>query len=521
MSMDAAPRATAHPLLINVKEQLSEMDRLDNSKHAGKFSISDSKDVYGELTFAGLNTSLYLRDEALINPHGIPGQCVKGVLHDLTKVTLVQCVTTSGPGYSTRGAEKYHFATIFPHYVVYGDHHIAPNESMITEAHFVLDDASTLFYDFDAFGSLINARPYIEQIVTANNLGRVIATGSEPEILYFAGKREIFAVDTILGKISAQHNPISNIGGPNGVSLKNEISVTISFSRPVTFHESIDHTSTLLRFFEILVGRQQNVFSYSLGIRSDGDRIERLFVYWSALPDRGSSRDHGRPDPADVLLDAIQEQDMFSRVLSSWLDRDNERRDARGRFASSFSQRRYSIDRLIGAANMFDILPDSAAPEKVALSEEIEKAKQECQHIVKKLEKSLEMKSLLDALGRLGNSSLKHKIRYRGEFISAAVGMRFPDLLQIIDQAVDCRNYYVHGGKSKFDYNKEFDAVCFFTDTLEFVFAASDLIEAGWNISSWINSPTSESHPFGSYRVNYSVNLMKLRSLLNLSADSN
>jgi hypothetical protein len=95
--------------------------------------------------------------------------------------------------------------------------------------HFVVDDATTLFYDFDAFGSVLDARPFIEQIAHANALPREIKTGPEPEILYFTGKREIFAAETVLGRVSALHRPIHSLGGPEGVRLENTIFVTIAF----------------------------------------------------------------------------------------------------------------------------------------------------------------------------------------------------------------------------------------------------------------------------------------------------
>jgi hypothetical protein len=41
----------------------------------------------------------------------------------------------------------------FSHYVVRGDRHIDPNEEIIDEIWFVLDDATALFSDFGAFGS--------------------------------------------------------------------------------------------------------------------------------------------------------------------------------------------------------------------------------------------------------------------------------------------------------------------------------------------------------------------------------
>jgi hypothetical protein len=51
--------------------------------------------------------------------------------------------------------------------------------------------------------------------------------------------------------------------------------------------------------------------------------------------------------------------------------------DARLRFSNSFAeQQRYGIERLIGSANMFDILPSSAVPSAVPLTEELKAAKE-------------------------------------------------------------------------------------------------------------------------------------------------
>ena len=180
------------------------VNKLKGSKQTGRFTLSPGRDVHDNLTLAGQKTSLYLHDQEYFDTRTIPDGCVKGVLHDLTKVSLIDCITP-GTGSSTRGDEGYHFANIFPHYVIYGDHHISPNEKTIAEVHFVVDDACTLFYDFDAFGSLIDARPFIEEIAHANSLRRQIKTGPHPQILYFTGKNEIFAADTMLGRISEIH----------------------------------------------------------------------------------------------------------------------------------------------------------------------------------------------------------------------------------------------------------------------------------------------------------------------------
>ena len=81
------------------------------------------------------------------------------------------------------------------------------------------------------------------------------------------------------------------------------------------------------------------------------------------------------------------------------------------------------------------------------------------------------------------------------------------------DEAVNCRNYYVHGSEPSFNYAEIFRVVIFLTQTLEFVFAVSDLIEAGWDAKAWAEAPTSMSHPFGEYRVNYREKLHDLKVL--------
>ena len=109
-------------------------------------------------------------------------------------------------------------------------------------------------------------------------------------------------------------------------------------------------------------------------------------------------------------------------------------------------------------------------------------------------------------------------IRYRAQPLIDVIGDRFQELVMVIDEAVNCRNHYVHGtAPPRLDYNNNFDGVIFFTDTLEFVFATSELIEAGWDIKTWIDAPHVMSHPFSSYCKNYAENLLRLKSLLEKS----
>jgi hypothetical protein len=60
--------------------------------------------------------------------------------------------------------------------------------------------------------------------------------------------------------------------------------------------------------------------------------------------------------------------------------------------------------------------------------------------------------SILSDLARVKKSKLKHKIRHRAQFVSSALGARFDELTLVTDEAVDCRNHYVHGSEPSFDY---------------------------------------------------------------------
>ena len=73
----------------------------------------------------------------------------------------------------------------------------------------------------------------------------------------------------------------------------------------------------------------------------------------------------------------------------------------------------------------------------------------------------------------------------------------------MIRLAVQCRNYYTHGGDERnagaVDF-WDFDVVHFLTQTLEFIYGASELLECGWDAATSI---AVESHPIGGYPGSY------------------
>ena len=178
-------------------------------------------EVQGDLILKGAKTTLDLYSKDFFSTHALQESCILGALHNRMKVSLVDCITTQGLGSGSRGEERYHFASVFPHFVVFGEEHITSADQKITELSFHVDDAANLFYDFDAFGNVIDARPHMERIVEAKKEnGRDIAIGEHPMIFYFTGKFEIFKAETALGTITAAHRPSYTFPGPEGIKVE-------------------------------------------------------------------------------------------------------------------------------------------------------------------------------------------------------------------------------------------------------------------------------------------------------------
>jgi hypothetical protein len=495
------------------------VEKYEGEKKSGLFKISEQEEVHGDLSINGGNTLLTLTRKDFFD---VPNGCtILGNLHDRTKVSLLNC-TRLGLVAGNKENDRFHGANVFPHFVAFGSEHLVYTDSAIASVHFLIDDAATLFYDFDAFGMVVHNRQDIIDAIIKDNAethSRTIKFGEQPEIFYFTGKREIFSVETSLGTVSASHGIGYTFPGPKGFNLKNKIFATIKFPQPVCTARCITDVLTLIRFFEVIVGRPQNVLELTFQLPSPEDRPVLLDVYWCMRPVRANESEGRKPHPADTLLDAVDTPEVFGGVLKNWLEQHPARREARFRFSSGFADmNNFSIDRLVGAANMFDILPASATPAPPPLSDEIVEAQKASRAAFLKLPDSPERSSVLGALGRLGKNTLKQKVKSRAKLVLAATGDKFPDLELVADEAVNCRNYFVHGTESKILYSENADFLSFLTESLEFIFAAADLIDAGWDMGAWSKESTTQSHPFGRYRVNYAMAIAKLKSALNQAA---
>ena len=103
------------------------------STRPGRFVLSPESELYGELTLAGSKSSLYLHDKNRFRTNATADSYIKGVLLDLTRVSLINCVVPPEPSSVHRGCDEqnpegYYYAEVFPNFVILGDEHLHPNE---------------------------------------------------------------------------------------------------------------------------------------------------------------------------------------------------------------------------------------------------------------------------------------------------------------------------------------------------------------------------------------------------------
>ena len=489
---------------------------VEGAKLGGRFDVGEDRSILGELSICGTDTSLYLHDTDFFHVEDTRAECIRGLLHDRTKVTLLGNSVRSSMGSATRHDESFHFEEITPAYIVSGSRYLSADVPEITKVTFHVDDAEEIFYDFDAMGHVINPRPLIKAVVAANekHINRKIPIGPSPDIAYFAGRTELANVETVFGCVRVFHRPTpSHPLSTREVGMRNWTLVEISFTEPRLLPETLDAVLSLLRFLGVLGGRPQNIDGIWLDTIGK-ERTPPLDLYWTHPPRRPDTWEERSPHPTEILIPVVDEPEHFATVMQRWLAADPERLDARVRFASGFEQQRsFSIDRLVGAANMFDILPDDAFAAVEPLAADVLEAKAIARTAFLALQDSPERASILNALGRLGRATLRSKVRHRAALVSDALREPLTDLDLVTDEAVRCRNHYVHGSPGSFDYAENGSIVTFLTSALEFLFAASDLVDAGWDIAAWRNRGSVLAHPFNRVLHGWDIHAARIRAL--------
>jgi len=496
--------------------RVTKTSKKDKRFH-GTFQLSSGASCFGELALNGRRTLLSLSSQTELPLLRSAGD-ILGTTLDGKKITCMNCIGSSQSRTTKRGVATYHQAHIFPHFVVVGDEYVDSESACIQRITFTADDMTSLFYDCDAFGFVIDSSKVIDSVLEQQGKMRRIEAGEWPEIAYFTGRFTVAEADTVIGKITARHRPTSNIGGPGGFFMKNTIYILIEPHHPITFEDAMDRVACVTRFLSAAAGRMQGIADIQIRLAGVHDDVRRdsLRVYQSyALKAEKSSDSQRTPSPGDVPLDPVRRRDEFNTVIKYWIEHDRERRTARVRYLSCLQKgNSYSVDRLIAAANMFDVLPTEVTPVSGELSDDLSEARASILSTLKKLPQSQDRDSAISAIARIGRPSLPKKVAYRAKIVTDQIGTAFPDLAYVLKTAISCRNYFVHGGSDTFDVEAVEPFVPFLTDALEFVFSASEFIEAGWDAARWNREAHGTGHNFARFRWGYKEIVPQLKQAL-------
>ncbi len=481
---------------------------LEKIKHFAIAKLANGRTLHAEFLLDGADTYIKIYSDTDICDDYVLLDNLDALLTDGTSVTFLQNVRSSDGG-TISGDTRSYFVRLRPSFVTLGPrHHNCVTK--IRSVSFCVNDAHVIYHDTDAFGHIFEAKDCIDGVVESQEkyLGRTIIRGERPIISYFTGKSLIFEANTQMGRISASHSVSKPASRSDGVQIDSKIFTTVDLGSPVSMEAVFEILIVLLRFLEIVAGRRQSIFNIHVQL-DHPDEPFPVELYWCMRP--YVRNDASDLDPEELPINAGLDPTQFGMILTNWVAENHRRNDARSRFSDCFSkQYRYDVDRIVGAANMFDIMPYSI--DSVILSDDLVSARDKTQHLFKELPESPERNSILDALGRIGKPSLRKKVQSRVEIILVEAGRYFPDLPLVVDEAIKCRNYYVHGTRQKLNYSGASEIlVPFFTNTLEFVFSASEFIEAGWKFEAWRKQGSTMSHPWGRYAVTYASDLKVLK----------
>ena len=484
------------------------------------------------LAIAGKNTELKLSTSSASESFRTDIRDHHGTLNDGSKASLLKCFPTKVTDYGW-GERAQHETNFFPQYVLIGGSFISSEDSIIQAIHYHFENVDCLANGFRTFGTIRPDRDQFRKILEADHKRREknardhqwerqefeLQIGEAPLLQYFSGVWEIAKCDARIGSVTLTNRASHGLGSAKGVSIDNQVTVSLEFAAPTPVSQAISSLGIVHGFFELCLGRRQRCLWIEAElVKGEAERDDPippcLDVYWSY----GNARVSGETEPtlfSDVLIDAGRQKLGFARVLSGWLDSAESVGDARSRIANSFPSGSYSVDRIVGSANAFDLLPDTHVPSRKEVDGRTMEAVRECREQFRALPESFARQSVLSALGRVGTSSLRDKICHRAEIVAEADPRMFAELRLPCTQAVLCRNHFVHGSKGVFDYWEEYNAFVFLADTLEFVFAASRSHRARLGLRVLVRRGFHAKSQIRLLFLGYDMNLRMLKKLIN------
>lgn len=446
--------------------------------------------------------------------HISDGDSLHGVSEN-GKVSLLDCIRGGSAGHNITMGDDFmiHHDNIFFRYALFGDRHVSIDEKCIRSIRFTLEGAESSVFanDTERHGYLHNPD---EEILDAIERKRPDYLKGElvkgkATVSYFRGEWDFLPrFETIHGTVHVgRHAP----GGFRGQSMYDEPRITVEFDdEPTTLEGALGKMREIRQFFAWMMGYDpvwKDVRASTSRLDKDGFRAN-LDVF---SPSEWNEVSEGTRQYV-TLIDASRHPDHFVEVMVKWLERNSNarRRSANARFFGSMwgTSVRVLEDSIVAAANTFDLLPDEDKPEAQQLPDDVWQVLNDAKNKVGKLLAPGALREdVLNALGRIRtNRRLRDIVEHRAEFVLAHYGAdELQKLKDVARLAVKCRNYYTHGpgdlDPRDVDY-ANYEIVVFLTETLEFIYGASELLLCGWDPSK---SVRADLHPLGGYVKSYNA----------------
>ncbi len=445
-----------------------------------------------------------------------------GSLHGISesgKVSLLDCAT-GGPASSTHWGDFaiYHGDIPF-RYAVFGKRHIIADEKCIRGIRFTLEGAKSSVFIHDKherFGHIHDPDPDILDSIKKNRPDYLKGDFVEGKAMvsYFTGNWNVVPkFKTVLGNVHVGRSMLVDFYGRN---MQDTLPIEVDFDDdPTTLQGAWEKMREIRQFFAWMMGYVpgwKDILTFTsepdeAGLRTDPNGELQVFGpnEWKEVPE--DARQCGS------LIDASRNSDHFACVMTNWLKRNAnaKRRNANTRFFGSLwgASGRVIEDAIVSAANTFDLLPDEDKPGAQPLPNDVvDVLNNASERIRDTIAASPQKEGILNALGRIRtNKRLRDVVEHRARVVLDHFGEnKLKSLHDVIRLAVQCRNFYTHGGDTGQVGNVDFanlNVVSFLTRTLEFVYGASELLLCGWDSSK---SVRDEWHPLGGYIKSYDYN---------------
>jgi hypothetical protein len=472
------------------------------AQYLGEFRIQGRR-FSGLVSLKGSQSRLELYSDQHIHIPAAQMRTIRGLARTGEKITICDAIGSEiGGTRSYYGTTRY-FIELIPHFVAIGPRHLDTDRKVISQIIFTTTAATSLFFDHAAFGT-----------AHVKNIKRLMPAWAKKDrreiqssqLFYHVDRGPIFSVKSRDIEFEAFNGISYGNPSPRGISLTNEVRIALKFKRPVKLSEAIKAIWEFRAFCEI-VSHSKHAIRNIILRHNRADERESFIRLYSADDDPAGQDE---TDFRDNLISGGMNRKEFEHVFGAWVERQASHADARLRIVQGIrGGRTYTVDRLVGAANAFDLLP-AALFGKSAIPKYVRKRLAELTSKAKTL-KPPYRDQILSNLNRVKGFTLRQKIESRFRSLPLRLRKRLPEMEFLIDHCVRTRNYFVHGSKPKLSVTATRGFLFLFTDTLEFLFITSELAECGWNVNRWMKSPGGMAR-FKDYLHSYEALLKEVKS---------